>query len=314
MRELMLLTGTPISRPGDSFAYIKLRSPEIYRNLTHFERLHVGERDFWDNVVRWENLDFLHENLMLNSVRLLKREELGGEDPLYDPIEYELDDEHYRLYKKLASEQLLLTEDGGKIDATVAARLYNMLQQIVCNPAHFSGNPKMRPAAFDLLDELIDELLINDRDDSLAKKLIVSANYVMTNRSLLQYLKPYGAVAFYGEISEKEKDYAKDRFIDDPTCKIAIVQPTSAGYGIDGWQSVCSDLLFLEAPIIPSHFHQVVGRLDRPGQKVRPHVRVATAAGTIQNRLFNSLLVKDQLVNQVQGGWQDLREAIYGKA
>jgi hypothetical protein len=103
MRELMLLTGTPISRPGDSFAYIKLRSPEIYRNLTHFERLHVGERDFWDNVVRWENLDFLHENLMLNSVRLLKREELGGEDPLYDPIEYELDDEHYRLYKKLAS-------------------------------------------------------------------------------------------------------------------------------------------------------------------------------------------------------------------
>jgi hypothetical protein len=306
----MLLTGTPLAKPVDAFAYVKLISPAIYRNLTHFEALHVGKRDFFDNIVEYTNLDFLHESLMTNAIRLLKREELGGEDPFYDPIEYELDPEHYALYKQLAEEQLLITESGGKIDATVAQRLYNMLQQIVCNPGHFSGDPNMRSKGHELLDEVLAQLNTADRD---GEKLIISANYKMTNRGLLEYLKPYGVVGFYGEVSEKRKDENKIRFVEDPTCRIAVVQPQSGGYGIDDWQYVCSNVLFLESPTVPLPFHQVVGRVDRSGQKVRPHIRIAVASGTIQNRLFNNLLNSDKLVNQVQGSFQDLRDAIYGK-
>ena len=63
---------------------------------------------------------------------------------------------------------------------------------------------------------------------------------------------------------------------------------------------------------MPRDFHQVVGRLDRDGQKLQVHVRIAKAVGTIQQRLFKNLLNKDELVNQVQGGWKDLRDAVYG--
>lgn len=99
----------------------------------------------------------------------------------------------------------------------------------------------------------------------------------------------------------------------DPACQVLVGQPISAGYGIDGLQAVCSDVLFLETPVRPLHFNQGVGRVYRDGQKTPPTVRIAIAEGTIQPRLHGRLLMQDELVNQVQGGWQDLREAIYGK-
>jgi SNF2 family DNA or RNA helicase len=312
-RDLLLLTGTPLSTPGDAYAYIKLLAPAIYRNQRHFESLHVEERDYFDNITRWGNLDFLHENMLVNSMRMLKREAMPYlKDPLYDTIEYELDPAHMALYKKLADEQLLILEDGGKIDATTVQKLYNALQQIVCNPWHFSGDETMLSAAHELLDQVVDELAMGDPEHG--RKLIIFSKYKMTNRGLLQYLQPYGFVGFYSEISQRQQEINKERFIDDPNCWGVVGNPQSAAYGTDGWQAVCSDMLFLEAPTVAKDFNQAVGRIDRDGQLVRPHIRIAQALGTIQNRLYNRLLKNDHLVNQVQGGWRDLRDAVYGAA
>lgn len=311
-RDLMLLTGTPLSTPADAYAYVKLVAPTIYRNQRHFESLHVEERDFFDNVTRWGNLDFLAENMLVNSVRILKKQALPHlKEPIYVPLHYELHNDHYALYKKLAEEQLLLLEDGGKIDATTASKLYNCLQQIVCNPGHFSGDPNMGSAAHELLDAVLDEIGASDQVNG--SKLMVVANYKMTHRGLLQYLQPYGAVACYGEVSQAAQQRNLDRFRDDPSCRVLCVQPISAGYGLEGLQRVCADALVLETPIVPRDFTQVVDRLFRDKQLRAPNIRIAIADNTIQPRLHNRLLNKDALVHQVQGGWKDLREAIYGK-
>jgi hypothetical protein len=306
LRELMLLTGTPLSKPGDAYAYIKLVSPQVYRNQHHFEAVHVAKKDFFGNVTQWDNLEFLAENLLLNSVRVLKHDALPYlNKPNFIPLHYELDAAHMELYRRLAQEQLLITEQGGKIDATTRSKLYTCLQQIVCNPGHFSGNPSMRSAAHELLDAVLDELN--------GEKLIVAATYRMTNRGLLQYLgETYNAVGAYGEISAAQVERNKERFIDDDDCKVFVIQPSSAGYGTDGLQEVCSEVLFLETPIIARDFHQVVGRVDRDGQKDTPNIRIGIAEQTIQVRLHNDLLAGDALVNKVQGGFQDLRDAIYG--
>jgi SNF2 family DNA or RNA helicase len=311
-RDLLLLTGTPLSKPGDAYAYIKLISPQVYRNHNHFEALHVEERDFFGNVTKWSNLEFLRDNLLLNSVRVLKEKALPYlKKPLYIPIPYALAPEHQKLYERLAEEQLLLLENGGKIDATTGPRLYNALQQIVCNPGHFSGDPEMESAAHELLDQTIEELGVEDPANS---KLIISSNYRMTNRGLLEYLKPYNAVGLYSEISPKRQDENKERFVDDRECRVICIQPESAGAGTDGWQTVCSNVYFMESPVFPRPFHQVVGRVDRDGQVTMPQIRMPMAEKTIQVKLFNDLLKKDELVNKVQPALQDLREAIYGAA
>jgi hypothetical protein len=163
-RELMLLTGTPLSKPGDAYAYVKLVSPTVYRNHRHFEQVHVAKKDFFGQVTQWDNLEFLSENLLLNSKRVLQKEIWPDlDEPLYDPIHYDLEPEHLALYNKLAQEQLLLLENGGKIDATSKQRLYTMLQQIIANPGHFSGKAELRSAAHDLLDQLLDELSVGQR-------------------------------------------------------------------------------------------------------------------------------------------------------
>ena len=306
-RELMLLTATPLSKPGDAYAYVKLVSPTIYRNQRHFEQLHVGERDFFDNVTRWENLEFLSENLMVNSVRLLQKEIWPDlDEPLYVPLRYELSPEHAALYKKLADEQVLLLNDGGKIDATTGPKLYTMLQQIVCNPGHFSGDPMMRSMAHELLDELLDEL--DCMNPASGRKLMVYGFYRMTNRALLQYLEPYGAVGFYSEVSAARQQSNLQRLLHDPRCRVGVGQPLSAGYGLDGLQTVISDAFFIETPVISKDFTQAVGRLTRPGQLRKPVVRIGIAEGTCQVRLHANLLVNDETVNKVQGSWRDLRE------
>lgn len=309
-RDLMLLTATPLTKPGDGYAYIKLVSPSIYRNQRHFESLHVAERDFFNNVKKWSNLDFLADNLMVNASRILMTEmHPEMETPNYIPIEYELDPEHYRLYKRLADEQLLLLEDGGKIDATTGPKLYTAIQQIICNPDHFSGKP-FRPAVYDLLDIILDQVGVSD--EAYGGKLLIFANYRMTHKGLARYLQMYNTVSLYGDISQAQQDLNKRRFVDDKSCRVMHCNPQSGGFGVDELQHVCSNILFLEEPITPRDFHQPVGRLFRVGQKAAANVHIAIAQRTIQVRLHRNLLVNDALVNSVQGGFQDLKDAIYG--
>ena len=303
--DLMLLTGTPLTTPEDAYAYVKLVAPGTYRNLGQFEKIHVAERDFFDKVKAWQHLDVLAQNMAINAKRVIKEHVLDQLPPVtYSPMFYELEPRHLKLYNTLAEEQLLRLKDGGKIDATNASALWNNLQQIILNYAYFAQEPDARPAGYDILDEVLAEL--GDR------KLLVFANYRMTNRSLIEYLQPYKVVAIYGEVSDKQKQKNLAQFIDDKECRVMVAQPQSAGYGVDGLQDVCNDILFMESPLTPTHFEQSLARLYRNGQQRGVHCRIAVANQTLQVRLHKSLLDKDDLVTKVQGKYDTLRSMIYG--
>lgn len=307
---LSLLTGTPLSTPADAYAYVKLISPMIYRSQRQFLNIHVEEEDFFGKVTKWRNLELMQENLLTNSMRMLKEEALADlKKPLYVPLTYELEPAHIALYLRLMQEQILLTENGGKIDATGQNRLYNAAQQIIFNYDYFSGDDTKKSAAWDLVQNTIDEIGISRGSD---RKLIIFGQYKMTNRKLTAALQEYGAVAAFSEVSATQKDRNIDRFMNDPTCKILVAQPRSAGMGLNP-QEVCSDILFIETPTAPMFFHQAVGRIYRDGQKHVPVVRIAIAEKTIQVRLHKQLLENDELINKVQVSYKDLRDAIYGE-
>jgi SNF2 family DNA or RNA helicase len=307
--RMQILTGTPIGYPGDAYSYVKLKTPNVYRSQQHFENLHIAEKDFFGNVVEWQQLELMNSNLMLQATRRHSHEVLKHlKEPNYIPIVYELDPEHMDLYNTLADEQLLLLPNGGKIDATTAGRLYNALQQIVCNWDYFSGDPATRSRAFDLLDAVADEI---DLTNQTSSKLIVYTYYVMTSRAVSAYLQKFGAVALYSEVSARQQEANIDRFLNDPACRVMVAQPGSGGVGWNP-QHVCWEALFLEEPVHPTPFIQAVGRLDRDGQLHVPNIRIAVAEGTIQRRLHDRLMNKDALANEVQGGFKDLQDAIRG--
>lgn len=309
-QNLLILTGTPISSPGDAYGYVKLKTPGVYRSVAHFENLHVAERDFFGNITKWQNLEQMNANLMLQATRRLSKVVLKNlKEPNYIPIYYELEPEHLALYNQLVDEQILLLPDGSKIDATSAGRLYNASQQIVCNWDHFSGEASYKAKIFELVDAVADEI---DLANPASSKLIIYTYYVMTSRAIVASLGRFNAVACYSETSPKNQERNIERFLTDPTCRILVAQPGSGGVGWNP-QAVCWEVLFVEEPIVPWPFIQAVGRVDRDGQLHAPNIRLAIAEGTIQVRLHQNLLSKDQLANAVQGGYKDLRDAIHGR-
>ncbi|MBT2325527.1 DEAD/DEAH box helicase [Variovorax paradoxus] len=305
-RPRMVLTGTPLTKPGDAFGLCRLVAPGRYKNQRHFDRIHVAERDDYDKVTEWANLDVLAESMRINSSRILRREVQSQLPPVqFTPRVYDLDPAHRRLYERLSVEKLLEYDDGREINALNESALYAQLQQMVINWAYFEDDPGKRPAILDVIDQVMDEI-------GEGKKLAIAAHFVRSNQTLLGALQQYGAVAVYGEVSAKQKQAAISRFIDDPACRIIQLQPSSAGFGVDGLQHVCSDMLIVEAPTTAPPFWQVVARLDRDGQKEPVNCRIAIANKTVQVRMFKNLLANDSQINSVQRGFQDLKDAVLG--
>lgn len=299
------LTGTPMGIPTDAYALMKFSAPGEYRNLKHFNNLHVASADFYGRPTEFQNLDVLRKNILVNSKRILFEDMYpDAEEPLFDPVYYDLAPAHAKLYKKLAEEQLLLLPDGGKIDGTTANKLTHALGQIVNNWSHFSGMPADVGAASDLIMQKLTDL--GD------EKLVVFCHYKMTVAGLKESLKKFGVVTYNSEVTDKQKDANVQKFINDPKCRVIVVQIISGGKGLDGMQFVAHRMMFIEPCGRSRDFMQAVARLMRLGQRKKVHVMIAIANGTTQVRGFKNLLTNDSLINQVIRNSVDLRNAIYG--
>jgi SNF2 family DNA or RNA helicase len=305
-RCLSLLTGTPLTKPIDAYAYINLIASKIYRNFNQFQLLHIKTKDIYGSVIAWDNLDLLASNMRVQTSRVLRREVQDQLPPItFTLMPYELAPGHQKLYERIAQEKLIEFADGREINAISTQALYSALQQVIINWAHFEDDQSKEPAALQLVDQVFDEI-------GPEAKLVVVATFIKSNNYLLDKLQKYGAVAIYGEVTSKGKHDALTRFTGDPTCRCILLQPQSAGFGIDGLQHVCSEMLVLEAPTTAPPFYQVTARLDRDGQRSPVNCRVGVANKTVQVRMFRHLLENDALINVVQGGYADLKDSIFG--
>lgn len=310
-QNLAMATGTELNDPADSYAYVKIKTPGVYRSYGQFKDIHVASEDFFGNPEGWRNLDLMHSNLYLQSAHRTK-EEVQKHLPRakYMPLHYELSDEHKKLYKELAEQQILELEEGGKVDATTQQNLWNHMQQIVLNPDGY-GRSDLRPAAFDVIDNLLDELDFEHMPTK--RKFIVWTWYVQSTELVRDYLEskfPGRVAVAYGK-SNSTKEF--ENFRDNPECWCMVAQPLSAGAGVEP-QYVCYNCLFLETPTRTIPFRQAAGRLDRDGQSESANIWIGIADGTIQETLYANLLTNDELVQKVQKNPNDIRKMIYGSA
>lgn len=306
---LQKLTGTPISKPLDAYAYIALKTPDIYRGLSQVESLYVADRDYFGAITKYKNLDKLAADFSLHTITRTKEEIHGyNNPPLYPEASYSLSAAHYKLYEKLVEEQLLQFDDGQKIDVSTANKLYHALQQVVVNFDYFSNNPEAKSESLELIDMTIEQTqcLLTEKS-----KLIIWTNYKMSSARVLRYLVEKGikAVAAYsGANSEK----SVEAFMSDPECRILVAQYQSAGMGLNP-QGVCWESLFLELTTVPIYMRQALGRIDRYGQKHLPTQRLAFAVGTVQESIMAKLLVNDANAVEVEVTKTALRAMLFGK-
>lgn len=299
-KRTVLLSGTPVSTPGDCYAVIKLLSPEIYKNKRAFEREHVDGKDFFGQVTAWKNLDILKQNLYSKAI-LVRPEELTELPGLIvEKVPYQLTPKHMALYQELVEEQLLYTDNGGVIDATETNRMFHTLQRFVTSPNRMDIKA-VRAALFRALKTLYYE------DDS---KLIVYSNYRDTNAGVLEFFKGLGVktVAAWGAYTGTQQQRSKDAFMDDEDTRVFVCNPLSVGVGTDGLQNVCFRAVYTELPLTPTKFEQSTGRIDRNGQTVPCIVKCLIAENTIQDSLYYALLTKNDLLQRITTQQMNVRD------
>lgn len=308
---LQLLTGTPISSILDSYSYIKLKTPGVYRSYKAFTNTHVKEYDFYNNPKEFQNLDSLRTNFEIQTITGTKEEFHGFRvEPFFPDAAYELDQEHYRLYVQLVDEQLLTLVDGEVLDATTSQRLYQALQQVVCNWAHFSGNPGKRSAIYDVIDQTVEETQCADVNKS---KLIIWTRAKMTSRSILAYCNQVLKVKTVAAYSEVDSEKSVQAFMNDPTVRILVGQPRSCGAGLNP-QHICWEALYVELESSSILMRQSLGRLVRVGQKHIPRIKIAVAKGTIQESVLKRLLKNDDQVATVETSKRSVRNMLVPKS
>lgn len=303
-----LLTGTPINKPLDAYAHIKLLTPNVYRSMAAFEAVHVAKRDFFKNPIEYANLDLLTERLNAQAVSATKKEMFGYSlEPIVPDCSYDLSPEHMKLYNRLIDEQLLQFDDGSVIDASTSQKLQQALQQVIVNFDHFSNNSENRSAAYDLLDQTLEEIEVNRLDKS---KLIVWTKYVRTSGKVLEYLKGLGinAVAAY---SKADSEKSAQLFMHDEKTRVLVAQQQSVGAGLNP-QYVCSESLYLEIDTVALYARQSLGRIDRMGQTTRPRFKIGRARGTVQEFLYRQLLSNDDLLHKIEPSKRALRQLLTG--
>jgi len=110
------------------------------------------------------------------------------------------------------------------------------------------------------------------------------------------------SVVLDGGMSANERANAIKEFIDDSEVKVLVGQITVAGTGIDGLQTVCDTVVFVEWSWVPADIRQAIDRVSRIGMKgdvVNAYFLVAQ--NTIEEQMIDTLIRKVKVVDEITG-------------
>lgn len=223
---------------GTEFNYIKSRSSDLHRMIGH-------------RSIRYDYDDVADIDLP----RLVSRH-----------MELAFGDEQREHYLKALQSLINAQGDG---DVALEAPWIRMRQilagYLAWNDARgshvvrFKDNPKLA-ALEGLLEDLGED------------KVVVCHEYTETGKIITDRLKELKIkhVWLYG--GTKDKAATRTTFMEDPECRVFVMNSRAGGTGNDGLQKVCRYMVFYESPTTPTVREQVVSRLHRPGQKERVFV------------------------------------------
>lgn len=136
------------------------------------------------------------------------------------------------------------------------------------------------------------------------EKLIVYAWHRAVVEGLAKELEAKNPAILYGGMSDKAREEAKAKFINDAECRVLIANIQSGGVGIDGLQKVCSNCCFVECSVTPADHDQAEDRLCRVGQELPVTCWYLVAPATVDMDLIAILDRKAKTLSKVIDGKQ----------
>jgi len=129
--------------------------------------------------------------------------------------------------------------------------------------------------------------LLDQFDDGLQKIVLICVHREVIE-GIQAKLAEQGVAAFvyYGGMSGKEKDAAKESFIKYEGPAVMVGQIDAVGTGVDGLQTATGRMLFVEWSWIAVHNQQALDRLDRVGQQENVLGQFAAFEGSLDGAIM----------------------------
>ncbi len=280
-RRCHLLTGTPLTNGmKNAFSYLNILWPgQYYNSYRTFKLRHmIFNKHCKHMLLGYKNVHEVEQIFSTRAIRYLKREIMDLPPITYTTRLLDWDPKQKAFYKKLMDDQIIELEDRF-IEATDLGSRLVRFHQILTNPAQLGLD--CTSTRWDMLDDDLESLGIEEN------KVVIFAHYRHTIKQLVEKYKKYNPAVVFGGTQDVEAE--KEKFNNDPTCRLFIAHPKSAGIGIN--LTVSSHIIFFEYTYDLDDFDQAVARVDRPGQKRAVTVIMYAIRGSMEEKRIIPALV-----------------------
>ena len=307
-----ILTGFPVTQsPLDLYSQSAFLSTQLlgYSSFYSFQNRYakvinrsMGQRTF-RQVVGYQNLEELTDNVSEFSYRVLKKECLDLPDKVYQRREVELTPEQKKVYKQLKDYAIAQLESSELVSVTSVLTQILRLHQVVCGfVKHDQGDE------VEIKNNRLDSLL-----DVLAEtqgKVIIWANYQYDIKRILKTLQDTvgteAVATYYGETLDEDRQQIIKSFQDpDSPLTYLISNVQTGGYGITLTEA--STVIYYSNNYDLEKRLQSEDRAHRIGQTNKVTYIDLVAKGTVDEKIVKALRNKLDLAQEVLGDekWKD---------
>lgn len=289
------LTGTPIMRnPEDLWSIGHFLNPDYFgtsfniftRMFCHFEETFWGDKNMGLTKNK-ERADMLRQVLDVFMVR--QAGNTFGVNCHENVVSLKMYPDQARLYSEV---QQLAVKALQARDITIANGMGQVtkLQQTTTVPQLFDikHNPKF-------------EWILDLLEDNPDMKILVFSRFRKAIEHLNVYLeeKKITVATIHGEVEDEERESSKQKFCNDPKCRVMSGTYGALGESVDQLQTVCNVVVMLDRMWNPEDNNQAIGRLYRRGQKKDVQVYVLECLGTIDEKIGSVNLRKMQDIRSI---------------
>ena len=296
------LTGTLImNRPAELLNIlmlierIKEITPDDQYHHYFFERYcNMKETNFGMDISGASNIKEL--NRLLKECcyfQVNKRDALKELPPISENV-VECEITNKRAYKKAKGDLLQFIEDKFKDEEKVekAARAEFLVKLSTLKQLSLEGKEKF-------IKKWVEEWMEANEEE----KLLVFASQSTILTKIAGEFKE--GLLITGSTTTKKRDEILQKFALEKNKRVLFANIGCLGTGVDGLQKVCSNMAILELPPRPSDLVQVIGRLERSGQKNPVTIQYLLSPETIDQDLWEMLKGKKDVTDMLNKGFQD---------
>ena len=292
------LTGTPVmNQPIDIYTTLNWLGFEEHSAFAFKKHYCIMGGFGQHQIVGYKNLPELQSILDKCMLRRLKSDVLDLPEKIYINDYVEMTKDQIKLYDEVRN-NLIENIDKIKLSPNPLVQLIR-LRQVTGNPnilsSSISSNPK-----FDRMCEIIEDVVES------GGKAIVFSNWTdviepafdkvkSMKYSAGNVTKKYNPAMYTGQ-NKDVRELEKDRFMNDPECKVLFGTMGAMGTGLT--LTAANTVIFLDEPWNRALKDQCEDRVHRIGTKESPNIITIMCKGTIDERI-NDLVYKKGKMSDV---------------